>query len=285
MITMGTMEESENRFKLGISSWTFPWAVGAASGPQPAEKMTAVQLLGKARELGISLVQIADNLPLEKLSNQELRDLKSFSDKNNIKIEVGTKGLDPDHLYKMLDIALFLESPVLRTLPALFGRRADMHEVEQNIRMVLPQFEKAGVIIVLENTEAFFAAEYAALMDRVNHNNFRMCVDLANAIGKLEGPHYVMDKLGKYCANYHFKDVRVIRSPSVMGFSVEGTSSGKGGMPIDYAIKVLKSLGLYVSVIIELWPPLLQSIEDTLNSEQLMATESVLFLKKYFNDN
>ncbi len=279
------MEESGNKFKLGISSWTFPWAVGAASGPQPKEKMTAIQLLGKARELNISLVQIADNLPLEKLSNQELRDLKCFSEENNIKIEVGTKGHDPDHLSKMLDIAVFLESPVLRTLPALFGKRADIHEVEHNIRMVLPKFEKAGVTIVLENTEAFFAAEYADLMDRVNHKNLRMCIDLANALGKLEGPHYVMDKLGKYCANYHFKDVRVIRSPSIMGFSVEGTASGQGGMPIDYAIKSLKSLGLYVSVIIELWPPLLQSIEDTLHSEQLMATESVLFLKKYLNDN
>ena len=159
-----------------------------------------------------------------------------------------------------------------------------MEELEMCINKVLPRFQKEGVTIVLENTEAFYAAEYAALMDRINHPNFRMCVDLANAIGRFEGPHYVMDTLSEYCANYHFKDVKITRSPSLMGFSVEGTISGQGNIPLDYAIRSLVNHGFYTSVIIELWPPLLIDFEDTLLNEEQMAKESVLFMKSFLKN-
>ncbi len=56
------------KLDFGISSWTFPWSVGVAKGPQPPQKMTALELLKKAKELNVNLVQIADNLPLEKLT-------------------------------------------------------------------------------------------------------------------------------------------------------------------------------------------------------------------------
>jgi len=278
------MKDSINAFKLGISSWTFPWAVGAASGPQPDEKLSPLQLLAKAKELDVSLVQIADNMPLEKLTPVQIQELRNYSKQNNISIEVGTKGVDPEHLYELLDIAIILESKILRTIPAIFGRTIEMDELEECIRTVIPRFQKEGVTIILENTEAFFATEYAALMDRVNHPNFRMCVDLANALGKFEGPHYVMDMLSKYCANYHFKDVKIIRSPSLMGFSIEGTVSGKGNIPLSYALKSLVNQGFYPSVIIELWPQLQPNFEDTLQFEQQMAKESVQYMKSFLQN-
>jgi len=272
------------KFEPGISSWSFPWASGAASGPQPTEKLTHIQLLSKAIDLGVALVQIADNMPLELLSSEQLIELKEFAKTNHIRIEVGTKGIDYEHLYKLLEIAIFLESPVLRTIPALFGKKIGMEELEQCINKVLPRFQKEGIVLVLENTEAFFATEYAALMDRINHPNFRMCIDLANAIGRFEGPYYVMDLLSKYCANYHFKDVKITRSPSLMGFSVEGTISGQGNIPLDYAVQSLVNYGLFTSVIIELWPPLLPNLEETLLFEQQMVNESVRFMKSFLEN-
>ncbi len=267
-----------NNFHFGISSWSYPWSIGVNKGPQPQQKMTALELLQKAVELNVGLVQIADNLPLEHLSSYEIEELVHFASEHNLQIEVGTKGTEPDHLLKFLEIARTLKSPLLRTLPALFGKKAVLDEVEYNVRAVLPQFQKANVVIVLENTEAFHADEYVKLMDRIDSPYFQMCLDLANALGVMEGPEYVMDQLIPYCGNFHFKDVEVTRSQTLMGFSVHGKPSGQGQIPLHKALTALKSKSLYPSVIIELWPPFQENLAQTIKLENEWVKQSVNYM-------
>ena len=277
------MTKQDQKFELGISSWTFPWAAGAAAGPQPEKKMSPLELLKRAVELDVQVVQIADNMPMELLSKEQLHELKCFAIESKITIEVGTKGLDTNHLTKMIEIAMFLEAKILRTLPVLFGEKIGMAEVESNIKKILPQIENKEITIVLENTEAFLVEEYKTLMEKINHPQFRMCLDAANAIGRLEGPYYFLDTLVKYCANYHFKDIKSVRSSTLMGFSVEGTVSGQGEIPLKYALSRLMEHNIYTSVILEQWPPLLDNLSDTLTNEQKMAEESIEYLKSILN--
>jgi sugar phosphate isomerase/epimerase len=253
--------------------------MGVAKGPQPEKKMTALELMQKAVDLEVGLVQIADNLPLEKLSVSGLEELVEFAKANSISMEVGTKGIEEAHLLRLLEIAKMVSSPVLRVLPAFFGSTAVMKEVEACIRQVLPRFEKEGVIIVLENTEAFKAADYAALMERINHPCFKMCLDLANALGAMEGPEYVMDKLIPYVGNFHFKDVKVTRSETVMGFSVTGTPSGLGDLSLPWILEQLEAKELHPSVIIELWPTFANTLSDTLVLEDAWVRESVSYMR------
>ena len=268
-----------NRIKFGISSWCYPWSMGVAVGPQPEKKMTAMELLEKARKFNVDLVQIADNLPLEKLPQQELDELERFAGRHGIAVEVGTKGIEEAHLMRFLEIALQMGSPVLRVLPAFFGSSAVMEQVEGNIRRVLPEFDKAGVTMVLENTEAFKADEYAALMERVDHPRFRMCLDLANALGTMEGPGYVMDRLLPWVGNFHFKDVKVKRSETVMGFSVYGAPAGQGDISLPWILDCLAGQGLTPSVIIELWPTWEGSIQKTMELEDEWVGESVRYMR------
>ncbi len=265
--------------KFGISSWSYPWAMGVKVGPLPERKMTALELLEKAREYGVGLVQFADNLPLEEVSQAELEKIKAFGDEHGIALEVGTKGNNKEQLMRFLGIAQLFESPLLRVLPAFFGSAGVMADVETNIRKVLPEFDRAGITIVLENTEAFRADEYVALMERVDHPRFRMCLDLANALGCMEGPEYVMERLLPWVGNFHFKDVKVKRSETVMGFSVYGTPSGQGDLDLSWALEQFKSLRLDPSVIIELWPPFTEGIEQTMELEDCWVKESVAYLR------
>ncbi|MCG8698390.1 MAG: sugar phosphate isomerase/epimerase [Bacteroidales bacterium] len=274
-----------SNFRFGISSWSYPWSIGVAKGPQPPVKMTAIELMQKAKEQGVNLVQIADNLPLEKLSGKELSELAEFSVKHKIDIEVGTKGIEVDHLLNFLGIAKKLGSPILRTLPALFGKKAEFDVVKRNILEVLPKFEEANVIIVLENTEAFHACEYVELMKSINHSHFRMCVDLANALGIMEGPEYVMEELLPYCGNYHFKDVEVTRSQTLMGFSVHGKPAGQGQIPLPLVLNKLTELQLFPSVILELWPPPQSNIEETMQLEDKWVGESITYLNTVLSTN
>ena len=59
--------------RLGVGSYTFVWAVGVPGFEQPQQPLTAAKLLELAAELGIGVVQIADNLPLDRLSGAERR--------------------------------------------------------------------------------------------------------------------------------------------------------------------------------------------------------------------
>ncbi len=265
--------------KFGISSWCYPWSMGVAVGPQPDRKMTAMELMESARKYGVPLVQIADNLPLENLSTGELEALRDFADLHGIAIEVGTKGNHEEHLVRFLEIAQFLDSPVLRVLPAFFGSSAVMAQVEASVRKVLPRFDRAGITMVLENTEAFKAEDYAALMERVDHPRFRMCLDLANALGTMEGPEFVMERLLPWVGNFHFKDVKVKRSETVMGFSVYGTPAGQGDISLPWILENFRKAGLDPSVIIELWPTYTGDITTTMELEDAWVKESVEYMR------
>ena len=52
--------------RAGLSSYTFPWAVGIP-GREPAQPLSALDLLRIASELGVGVVQLADNTPLNEL--------------------------------------------------------------------------------------------------------------------------------------------------------------------------------------------------------------------------
>jgi hypothetical protein len=54
--------------KPGISAYT--WSTGVP-GYLPARPMTELDLLGQAERLGVRVVQVADNLPLDMLSPSE----------------------------------------------------------------------------------------------------------------------------------------------------------------------------------------------------------------------
>jgi sugar phosphate isomerase/epimerase len=276
------MEDYLNH-KLGISSWAFPWAVGVSKGPRLKRRLTAYELLEKAAELGVGLVQMADNLTLEELPWETLVKCKRLAIDTGIHMEVGTWGVQPDHLMKFLEIAHFMHSPILRTHPTSPGKRLEVSEIASNLREVLPEFQKFDITIVLENREAYKSTELASLMEDINHPNLRICLDLSNSLGAMEGPEYVMEKLGPWCGNFVFKDVIVRRSQTSMGLSVEGRPSGEGQIPVKWALEQLQSCGAEHSTIIELWPPWQGDISSTVKLEEKWVAQSVEFMKGLLN--
>src|SRR5437879_5454314 len=121
--------------RLGISPYTYVWAVGVPGYPQPEHPLTVDGLLDKAAELGVKVVQIADNLPLHRLSAAELGHLADRAAQEGIDLEVGTCGLVADHLREYLSIAVRLRSPLVRVVidsetsqPSPYGAAAMLDE-------------------------------------------------------------------------------------------------------------------------------------------------------------
>ena len=76
--------------QLGLSSYTYSWAVGVPASV-PARPLSAFRLIDKARSSGLKLVQIADNLPLEGMSHDQLSELYIYAVNNGVSLEMGSR--------------------------------------------------------------------------------------------------------------------------------------------------------------------------------------------------
>jgi sugar phosphate isomerase/epimerase len=273
----------DKKHRFGISSCAYPWAIGVARGPRMKKRLTAIELLEKALALGVERVQIAQNLPLENLPWETMVRIKRYAGENGVMIEVGTRGTGRENIMKFLEIAHFLKSPIMRTTPeSIHGNKKGMQKLQKRLREVLPEYEKEGITIVLDNQENYKASDLENLMEKVDHPNLGLCLDLSDALGAMEGPEYVINRLGRWCRNFILKDVAAVRTQTQMGFSVEGRPAGKGQLPLKWALEQLGQAGTEHTTILELWPTWQGDITSTIKLEADWVAESVKFMQQFY---
>jgi sugar phosphate isomerase/epimerase len=240
----------------------------------------AEDLLDKAIDLGVKVVQIADNIPLHRLSAVELDRLAERATRQGIYLEVGTAGLAPDHLRKYLSIAVRLHSPFLRVVIDTDDSQPSPDAAAQMLEDVVPDFRRAGVCLAIENHDRFPAAVLAALLKRAG-DGVGICLDTANSLACGEDVHTVLHVLAPWIVNVHIKDFVVHRLPHKKGFIVEGRRTGSGVLNIVALIDELRAAGRDPNLILELWPPPEPTIEESIAKEDAWAHESIAYLRDF----
>jgi sugar phosphate isomerase/epimerase len=263
---------------LGLSSYTYTWSVGVP-GSLPEEPMSVCGLMERAEAKGIDLVQIADNLPLEKLSDEDLDLLRDYSEAKNIGLEMGGKGLTPEHTIRCLEIAEKINSPLLRMVIDNQGFEPSIPEIKFIIRDLLPEFGKKGIKLAIENHDRLKAREFENIIQSIGSEWVGICLDSVNSMGAGEGFETVAEILIPYTINLHIKDFTIFRIPHKMGFVIEGRPAGKGMLNIPDLIRRTSQTRLCQSAILELWTPPEQEIEATIIKEAKWADESINYLK------
>jgi sugar phosphate isomerase/epimerase len=264
--------------RLGISSFTFTWAVGVPGHP-PDRPLTALDLLDRARELGVGVVQFADNLPLHRLSAAELTLLERRAGALEIAIEVGTRGIAPANLWTYLRLAQRLGSPLLRVVVDTVDHHPDPSEIVRALRAMVPELQKAGVCLAIENHDRFSAAALAEILARIGSDTVGICLDTVNSFGALDGPAAVVETLGPYTLNLHVKDFAIVRASHMMGFLIEGRPAGGGRLDVPWLLERLRALGRNPNVILELWTPPERELASTIAKEAAWAASSVRYLR------
>jgi sugar phosphate isomerase/epimerase len=265
--------------QLGISSYTYTWAVGVPGYP-PLHPMAATDLVEQAGRLGVRVVQIADNLPLDRLSTSELGALSQRAADLGIGIEVGTRGVAHDHLRSYLRLAQRLRSPILRVVVDTAGHRPSEDELVETLGSLMPDFEEAGVCLAIENHDRFRVKVLARILERVGSAQLGVCLDTANSFGALEGPEVVVEVLGPWTVNLHVKDFVVHRAGHNLGFTIEGRPAGQGQLDIPWLLESLRQLGRDPNAILELWTPPDNTLVETMAKEATWATDSVAYLRQ-----
>jgi 3-oxoisoapionate decarboxylase len=268
--------------RLGISSYTFGWAVGSGVN-RHAGALTAIDLVERATRMGVHVLQIADNLPDDTYTQASVEAIAAHASQAGVAVELGTRGSIPEHLRCFVDLARRLGSPILRVVTDKGEDQPSEAEIIDRFAAVADDCRQAGVVIAMENHDRLksraLARIAAALPAHVG-----ICLDTVNSFGALEGPEVVVETLGPYTVNLHLKDFAVVRYPSMFGFRVEGRPAGQGMLDIPWLLGKLRSFGRDCNAILELWPLQEATQDDSIRLEAEWAEASVRALRRWIPD-
>ena len=270
--------------RLGIGSYTYGWAVGI-EGDRPDGAFTAADLVRRARELGVGVVQLCDNLPPGTWEDRSVEALAGQAAAAGVALEVGTRGCEISHLRRFARIARRLGSPILRVVVDTQGDHPSPAEVVRRVATVGPDLDEAGVTLAVENHDRFRARTLEGIILELRELGVRagICLDTVNSFGALEGPEVVVETLGPYVCCLHLKDFAVTRLPHLQGFSVEGRPAGAGMLDIPWLLGRLGGVGRDFSAILELWTPPEPDRAGTIAKEAEWAAQSVRAARQWIN--
>jgi len=267
--------------KLGISSYTFTWAVGVKDH-LPENPLTWRGLLELAQELGVGLIQIADNMPLHKLTEDELEGLIRIASDKGIELEAGANKMTPENLESYLTIAERIKSKILRFVIDGENYTPTLEDVISTIKNFESEFRKRKTILALENHDRFHAHQFRKIIEDVGSPYVGICLDCANSLGAGEGFHEVVNQLAPYVVNLHLKEISIKRKYHKMGFDIEGKPFGEGCLPLEWILSRLEPKCR--TAILELWTPPEDALADTILNEQNWARQSITYLREYFQE-
>jgi sugar phosphate isomerase/epimerase len=265
--------------RLGIGSYTYAWAVGVAGCPPP-RPMTAEDVLARAAALGVGVVQICDNLPLDGLPEEALAGLAESAARQEGCLEVGTRGIAPDHLQTYLRLATRLGSPLLRVVIDTAAHRPSPEETVRLLREAALECERRSITLAVENHDRFSARELAQIIASVASPRVGVCLDTVNSFGALEGPEVVMETLAPFTVSLHIKDFAITRLSHQMGFLIEGRPAGQGRLDVPWLLERCAAAGSDPNAILELWTPPERDIAATIAKEACWAEQSVAYLRQ-----
>jgi sugar phosphate isomerase/epimerase len=269
---------------LGLGSYGVAWGIGVPGFEQPDQPLDAFGLLSFADELGLKLVQIADNLPLDTLDRAARQGLRAEAQKRSVAIEVGTRGIKTDHLHQYVEIAAYFGSPILRVVVDSPDHHPAPDEVIALVRAALPALRAEGITLAIENHDRFKARSLAEIIRTLDDPQVGICLDTVNSFGALEGSEVVVATLAPYVVNLHLKEFVVRRAPHNMGFEVTGAPAGQGMLDVSWLLDALRLQRRSFNAIIETWLAPQATMQATIAAEADWVRQSVTYLRTLLPD-
>ena len=237
--------------KVGLGSYAFRWSIGHKDRV-PERPMTAMDLLDIATELGVEVLQYADNLPLHRLADAEIDAVGTAAKERGITLEVGTSAFDVGMVRRYLAIARRLDARILRIALDKEDAARPVHDLANEMAALIPELRAADVRLAVENHFDFPSRQLADLVRRVDSDRIGVCLDVANSICAGEWPEETVGILAPLAINLHLKDYVIQPDPYGVGFRIHGAPLGTGRSDLDGTLRALPGS---MSVIYEHWLP------------------------------
>ncbi|MCP2331652.1 sugar phosphate isomerase/epimerase family protein [Actinoalloteichus caeruleus] len=260
---------------VGLSTYAYFWRLSEAA-PTP---VTLAEAVAETRELGGDVFQICDHPPVEGLSPGQLTELRRVADDLGVRLELGTRGVRPEHLLRYLDIAEALGATFVRSMLNTADHRPTVEEAVAALGSALPAFEERGVTLGLETYEQVSTTDLLRVVNAVNNPRLGVCLDPANSVARLEQPTDVVDRTADRVVNIHVKDFTFTRSPGWVGFSLTGCPLGTGLLDYHHMIGRVRPAEKNINQIVEHWLPWQGTFEETARLEDQWTRHNIEFLR------
>jgi sugar phosphate isomerase/epimerase len=235
----------------GIGSYAFRWSIGHRDRI-PEHPISAMTVLDTAVELGVGVVQYADNMKLHLLADEEIEAVSESARERGVALEIGSEGFDRSMVSQYIGIAERMNAGILRV--ALDGADAGrpLKELADDLRGAAS--EARGLCrIAIENHFNYPSNQVVRLLDLVEDPWIGVCLDVANSICAGEWPMETVRLLAPRTINLHMKDYVIEPDPYGVGFRILGAPLGEGRTDIVAVLDALDRRPM--SVIYEHWLP------------------------------
>lgn len=252
--------------ELGLGSYAFRWSIGIKD-QRPPKPIDAFDLLDQAQMRGLGIVQYADNLPLDRLSEADHHRLADAARDRGIRLELGTQCFDADEVGRYLVIGQRLGAAIMRVALDEADAHLPVVELAEQLRPLLDRARSSGIRIAIENHFNYPSPRMVDLLTTLDDPALGVCLDVANSICAGEWPEATVSMLAPFTINLHLKDYVITPDPYGVGFRIHGVPLGKGRAPIRWILDQLAHCPQDMSVILEHWLPLTEGLEAAIAAE------------------
>lgn len=262
---------------LGVSTYAYVWRRGTMDLPA---------MLADARALGCEAFQICDAPELESVDPAgpggavSLQEIARRADELGLRLETGTRGVEPAHLLRHLAIARALGAPLVRTMLASPRGTPSLDDAVEALREVMPAFEEAGVTLGLETYEQVASDDLVRTVRAVGSPRLGIVLDPGNSVARLEHPRDVIARTAPHVVNLHVKDFAFTRKEATVGFTLAGAPLGEGLLDYDAMCDALEAHGREVTHVVEHWLTRQDTLEDTRALEARWVSDAVTHLRR-----
>ncbi len=250
---------------IGLGTYAYFWQHSDRS-PEP---LSLIGALEDTRAQDVRLFQICDFPPLERMNETSLRDAASAARDLGVAIELGTKGIAPEHLRTFLRFAEVFGAGLVRSMVlGADGRVPDLDEAGSWLRKAMPAYEAAGVTLALETYEQLATTDLLAVIERVGSDRLGICLDPANVVARLESPRICIEQVAELTKNVHVKDFAFARQPGWVGFTYSGAPMGSGLHDYAHLLATVRPRERGVNEIVEHWLPWQDDAATTIRTER-----------------
>jgi sugar phosphate isomerase/epimerase len=260
---------------IGLSTYSFFWQ-WSERAPQP---LTLAAMLRQTADWGIGLFQICDYPPIEDFTPAELAELARLARDLGVTLELGTKGVEPEHLRRYLALADTLKVTLVRSMLYSPASRPSLDEAKRMLGDVVPEFEAAGVQLALETYEQVRSADLVDIVTSIGSPILGICLDPGNCVANLEHPRDVVERTAPHVLNLHVKDFAFSRRGGWVGFLYAGAPLGTGLLDYDHLVRTTNARERGLSQVIEHWLPWQDDYETTARIENEWTLGNLEYLR------
>ncbi|WP_119697633.1 sugar phosphate isomerase/epimerase family protein [Microbacterium halotolerans] len=261
---------------IGLGSYAYFWR----RSDRVERPLTLIDEFEDASAHDVGLFQICDYAPLERMNRAELREAASAARDNGLTIELGTKGIAPEHLERYLRLAEIFDASLVRSMVSSPGSDPTLGEASSWLHDAIRSFESAGVTLALETYEQIATADLVRLVEAIGSDELGICLDPANVVARLERPAECVAASSPHVKNVHVKDFAFARQDGWVGFTYSGAPMGQGLHDYEHLLQTVRPRERGINEIVEHWLPWQSDAPTTIAAEREWTRTALDYLRR-----